>query len=88
MTTLLAVVQTVEDYGTTHDEEQPVVPLAMRMVDPPSSRPPAWKTKKWMWCRYSGTDRDGCGLERLVILLHPGFFQTRKYRTIGSSPCE
>ena len=54
MTTLLAVVQTVEDYGTTHDEEQPVVPLAMRMVDPPSSRPPAWKTKKWMWAGILG----------------------------------
>ena len=49
----LAVVQSVADYGATHDEEL-VVPLTVRMVDPPSRSPPAWTRKKWMWAGLMG----------------------------------
>ena len=50
----LAVVPTVADYGAAHDEELLVVPVTLRMVDPPSRSPPAWKMTKWMWASILG----------------------------------
>ena len=42
----------VEDYGSTNDKER-LVPSGIT-VDPPSSSPPSWKTKKLMYAGLLG----------------------------------
>ena len=48
MATLVVGDVDVDTYGSIYDEER-VVPSGITM-DPPSSRPPSWKTKKLLMC--------------------------------------